>query len=166
MDKPISLEDETDVEVQMEFFSDVNEEKMQWCSNVETDVTFEIQHAQSTYFSSLKYYRLDTQTIEEFPFHGEHGTFGRLRFNGKTLTCIGDQNGTKCHSLPVGQHVPVILLSLHFKPQNVFTQSLTLNPNKYSLRGSYYSPRCTGNVQTISVLNVNMIYIILVVPVV
>ena len=112
---------------------------------MKTDVTFEIQRNDSQHYSTIRYYRLDHQTVEEFAMYGGSGGYTRLHFDGKTLTCFGGKQGSQCHSLSEGQHVPVVIFSLHFKPQYGYASTWTWQSNKYSLRGSHYSALCSGN---------------------
>ena len=143
----INLKDETDIEFQMEFLSDTQLDDIQLCNGVETDITFAIQHQKSTHFSAIKYYRLDTHSLEELELFGEAGGFVRIQFDGDTLTCFTDNSTDQCGPLPQNQQVPVLMRFLRIKPQNGYTisgKTSDMKLNKYTIRGSHYSALCTS----------------------
>ena len=115
-------------------------------------MTFEVQRDNSTHYSTIRYYRLDTQSVEEFALYGGSVGYTRLHFDGKTLTCFGNSQGGECNSLHEGQHVPVVIFSINLKAHDGYSHTLNTNSNKYSLRGSHYSAICAHNgmVHTIS----------------
>ena len=143
---PVIIKDETGIEIQIEFLSNVQQELLARCNIVKTDVTFEFQRDTSTYFSSIAYYRLDTQTIEEIVLYDKTTGFARLHFNGYTLTCFGDKNNNTCNPLTEGLSVPVVILSLHFKPPQSW-QKMDSDTNQYSIKGSHYSTSCHGTLK-------------------
>ena len=108
---------------------------------IETDVTFRVQRNDSGHASSIKYFRLDTQRVDEFSFNGGLLEYTQVYFTGKTIICLGGV----CNSLPKGQHVPVVLFSLDFNPQAGYVKNWNWERNKYSFRGSFYSVVCSGN---------------------
>ena len=127
----------------MEFLSNMQQERLPVCNIVKTDVTFEVQRHTSTYFSSITYYRRDTQTIEEIVLYDETTKFSRVHFNGYTLTCFGGKNNNTCNPLSEGKAVAVVILSLHFNPLQSW-EKLGSNTNQYSIKGSHYSTSCQG----------------------
>ena len=127
----------------MEFLSKMQQERLALCNIVKTDVTFEVERHTSTYFSSITYYRLDTQTIEEIVLYDETTEFAQLHFNGYTLTCFGGKHNNTCNPLSDGQAVPVVILSLHFKPPQSW-EKLDSNTNQYNIKGSHYYISCQG----------------------
>ena len=137
-EKVLNIDDDSSSEVQITFLPQRREHQLDVCSEPVTNFEFKIQSSQSIPFSVIKYYRLDYETVEEFSFHGRSSFLIDLTFNGKTLTCFGDD----CFPLSEGKHIPVLLLSIIFKPQRGYAPSL--NPMKYRFRGSYYSSICTG----------------------
>ena len=156
-EKVLNIDDDSSSEVQITFLPQRREHQLDVCSEPVTNLEFKIQSSQSIPFSVIKYYRLDYETVEEFSFHGRSSFLIDLTFNGKTLTCFGDD----CFPLSEGKHVPVLLLSIKFKPQKSYAP--TLNPMKYIVRGSYYSTICTGikNLHNIKKEYLNMIRILL-----
>ena len=138
LEKVLNIEDDFSSEVQITFLPQRREHQLDVCSEPVTNFEFKIQSSQSIPFSAIKYYRLDYETVEEFSFHGRSSFLIDLTFNGKTLTCFGDD----CFPLSEGKHIPVLLLSITFKPHKGYPPSL--NPMKYRFRGSYYSSICTG----------------------
>ena len=138
LERVLNIEGDISSEVQITFLPQRREHQLDVCSEPVTNFEFKIQSSQSIPFSVIKYYRLDYETVEEFSFHGRSSALMDLTFNGKTLTCIGDD----CFPLSEGIHVPVLLLSITLKPQQGYAPSL--NPIKYRFRGSYYSSNCTG----------------------
>ena len=137
-EKVLNIDDDSSSEVQITFLPQRREHQLDVCSEPVTNLEFKIQSSQSIPFSVIKYYRLDYETLEEFSFHGRSSFPVDLTFNGKTLTCFGDD----CFPLSEGKHIPVLLLSIIFKPQKGYAPSL--NPIKYRFSGSYYSSICTG----------------------
>ena len=138
LEKVLNIEDDFSSEVQLKFLPQRREHQLDECSEPVTNFEFKIQSSQSIPFSVIKYYRLDYETVEEFSFHGRSSFPIDLRFNGKTLTCFGND----CFPLSDGNHIPVLLLSIILKPQKGYAPSL--NPMNYRFRGSYYSSICTG----------------------
>ena len=134
---------EKDVEVKINFLSPVERENLRKCSEVKTDFTFEIDHQLSSPLSKITYFNLLTYEEEIFVFLDNSKAF--LTFNGDTLACYSKEN--KCQSLADKEHIPVFIVSFHFRPQKGYKpswKSLGSGSNKFSIRGSYYSITCPG----------------------
>ena len=138
LESVLNIEGDISSDLQITFLPQRREHQLDVCSEPVTNFEFKIQSSQSIPFSVIKYYRLDYETLEEFSFHGRSSFPVDLTFNGKTLTCFGDD----CFPLSEGKHIPVLLLSITFKPHRGYPPSL--NPMKYRFRGSYYSSICLG----------------------
>ena len=143
LDQVITLRDENEAEIKIEFLSSTEREQISKCNKVETDVTFEIHTNQSSPLSKITYFNLHNHVTESFEFRDNSKM--RLKFDGFTLTCDSDES--KCKPLENGEQTPVVLLSFYFKPQNGYKpswQTLDSNLNKFSIRGSHYSITCAG----------------------
>ena len=112
---------------------------------INTNLTFYIQQDDSKSESEIKYWRSDSNKIQEFKFTNQGIDHLDVVFDGFYLRCSGH---AICNDrgLPKDEDVKAVVLSVDFNPRSGAARHNQWQRNKYSLYGSFYSTSCKAGI--------------------